>query len=271
MIRLIGLWLVGCAMCVTPGAADEDLYDGPTAIKPLTVRSRSTPPRPTVSATSSITATRRMVEPRPRLPWLPRPWWSSPSRPVPKSLMNPSSRRGETAWAGPCRPTSSRTTSRPCRWPQGAVRCGWRSKVAGTTPGQNLRPRWRHHRLTADGTSVAAGGPSAAMPTATVRRVVAASDDRKRDAAQLRAAWAAVCSKSRKRRRHEDAATSAWRQAARRTTGGSQLILARVDASDGSDNIGLMDSVERRQSAATGWRGFAPSRRRIGACRAVQT
>jgi hypothetical protein len=37
MIRLIGLWLVGCAMCVTPGAADEDVYDGPTAIKPLTV------------------------------------------------------------------------------------------------------------------------------------------------------------------------------------------------------------------------------------------
>jgi hypothetical protein len=37
MIRLIGLWLVVCAMCVTPVAADEDVYDGPTAIKPLTV------------------------------------------------------------------------------------------------------------------------------------------------------------------------------------------------------------------------------------------
>src|SRR5271166_3088164 len=37
MIRLIGLWLLGCALCVTPGAADEDGYDGPTAIKPLTV------------------------------------------------------------------------------------------------------------------------------------------------------------------------------------------------------------------------------------------
>ena len=37
MIRLIGLWLVGCALCVTPVAADEDVYDGPTAIKPLTV------------------------------------------------------------------------------------------------------------------------------------------------------------------------------------------------------------------------------------------
>src|SRR5271166_2193954 len=38
MIRLIGLWLVGCALCVTPVAcalcvtpvaADEDVYDGP--------------------------------------------------------------------------------------------------------------------------------------------------------------------------------------------------------------------------------------------------
>ena len=28
---------MGCVLCVTPVAADEDLYDGPTAIKPLTV------------------------------------------------------------------------------------------------------------------------------------------------------------------------------------------------------------------------------------------
>jgi hypothetical protein len=35
--------------------------------------------------------------------------------------------------------------------------------------------------------SAAAGGPSAAMPTATARRGVVASDDRKWDAAQLRA------------------------------------------------------------------------------------
>ena len=37
MIRHIGLWLVGCALFVTPVAADENVYDGPTAIKPLTV------------------------------------------------------------------------------------------------------------------------------------------------------------------------------------------------------------------------------------------
>ena len=38
MTRLIGLWLVGCALCVTPVAADEDMYDGSTAIRPLTVK-----------------------------------------------------------------------------------------------------------------------------------------------------------------------------------------------------------------------------------------
>jgi hypothetical protein len=98
VIRLIGLWLVGCALFVTPVAADEDLYDGSTAIKPLTVTAQprhSAPPN--TSATSSISATRRRADPRARLLRLPRPLWSSPSRPVPKSLMNPSSRRGETA------------------------------------------------------------------------------------------------------------------------------------------------------------------------------
>jgi hypothetical protein len=43
MIRLIGLWLVGCALFVTPVAADEDVYDGPTAIKPLTVTPQPQP------------------------------------------------------------------------------------------------------------------------------------------------------------------------------------------------------------------------------------
>jgi hypothetical protein len=38
MIRLSGLWLVGCALYVTPVAADEGTYDGPTAIRPLTVK-----------------------------------------------------------------------------------------------------------------------------------------------------------------------------------------------------------------------------------------
>jgi hypothetical protein len=46
MIRLIGLWLVGCALWVAPVAADEDFYDGPTAIKPLTVTPQSQHPAP---------------------------------------------------------------------------------------------------------------------------------------------------------------------------------------------------------------------------------
>jgi hypothetical protein len=37
MIRLVGLCLAVCALSVTPVAADEDVYDGPTAIRPLTV------------------------------------------------------------------------------------------------------------------------------------------------------------------------------------------------------------------------------------------
>jgi hypothetical protein len=37
MIKILGLWLVGCALYVTPVAAEEDQYDGPTAIRPVTV------------------------------------------------------------------------------------------------------------------------------------------------------------------------------------------------------------------------------------------
>jgi hypothetical protein len=47
MTKLIYVWLTGCALCVTPVAADEDVYDGPTAIRPLTVTPKpehSSPP-----------------------------------------------------------------------------------------------------------------------------------------------------------------------------------------------------------------------------------
>jgi hypothetical protein len=37
MIRFIGLGLVGWALSVMPVAADENMYDGPTAIRPLAV------------------------------------------------------------------------------------------------------------------------------------------------------------------------------------------------------------------------------------------
>jgi len=52
--------------------------------------------------------------------------------------------------------------------------------VARTTPGQNPRfRRWHLRGWAGDATSVAAGGPSAAMSTVTVQREVAASNDRK--------------------------------------------------------------------------------------------
>ena len=37
MIKFIGLWLMGSAVCVMPVAADEDVHDGPSAIRPLTM------------------------------------------------------------------------------------------------------------------------------------------------------------------------------------------------------------------------------------------
>ena len=49
MTKLIYVWLTGCALCVTPVAADEGVYDGPTAIRPLTVTPKpqhSSPPNP---------------------------------------------------------------------------------------------------------------------------------------------------------------------------------------------------------------------------------
>ena len=48
MIRLLGLWLVGCALCVTPVAAEEDQYDGPTAVRPLTPKPQHFAPPNTV-------------------------------------------------------------------------------------------------------------------------------------------------------------------------------------------------------------------------------
>jgi hypothetical protein len=36
-MRLIALWVVPCILCGTPVAADEDMYDSPSVINPLTV------------------------------------------------------------------------------------------------------------------------------------------------------------------------------------------------------------------------------------------
>jgi hypothetical protein len=46
MIRLVGLGLVVCASSVTPVAADEGVYDGPTAIRPLTITPQPQHPTP---------------------------------------------------------------------------------------------------------------------------------------------------------------------------------------------------------------------------------
>ena len=84
MTKLIHVWLTGCALCVTPVAADEGVYDGPTAIRPLTVTPKPPrSPRPTRSAISSISATRRRADPGSQLLWLPQSW--PPSAPLPQS------------------------------------------------------------------------------------------------------------------------------------------------------------------------------------------
>jgi hypothetical protein len=65
--------------------------------------------------------------------------------------------------------------------------CQVRLEEQGGEDFAGTAPRWRRPPRMAVAISAAAGGPSAAMPTATVRRGVVASDDRKWDAAQLQA------------------------------------------------------------------------------------
>ena len=114
MIRLIGLWLVGCALCVTPVAADEDVYDGPTAIRPLTVT-----PQPQHSARPNTVCDfehqcyPEKGGPRVQAPMAPPVVAAAPAAPRPKSPMNPSSRRGETASVGACRTTAVARRPRP--------------------------------------------------------------------------------------------------------------------------------------------------------------
>ena len=182
MTRLICVWLTGCALCVTPVAAEEDVYDGPTAIRPLTVtpKPQHSPAQPCLRFRASVLPgegrgpsscgspsrgrqarrspsrqarrspsrqARRSPQSWPqsaslRQSWPPsarlrQSWPPSAPLPDPKYPMNLSSRRGATAWIGPCRTTSSRTTfTPPCGWLWGAVRrrCGWSSRVASITP-----------------------------------------------------------------------------------------------------------------------------------------
>jgi hypothetical protein len=115
MLRLVGLWLVGCALCVTPVAADEEMYDGPTAVKPLTVTPQpqhSVPPN-TVCDFEHQCYPEKGGSAAPA-PVAPPAIVVKPIAPVPKSPMNPSSRR--------CRPaevedhtTHERIASEPGR------------------------------------------------------------------------------------------------------------------------------------------------------------
>ena len=88
MTRLIGVWLAGCALCVTPVVADEDVYDGPTAIRPLTVTPHSAPP-------NTLCDFEHQCYPKKGGPMVPAPWLPQsrpPSLTLPylKSPMNPS-------------------------------------------------------------------------------------------------------------------------------------------------------------------------------------
>ena len=83
MIRLIGLWAVGCALCATPVAADENVYDGPVAVKPLTVTPR---PQESASPDKPLTVTPQPQEsasPDKPLTVTPQPQQSaSPDKPL---------------------------------------------------------------------------------------------------------------------------------------------------------------------------------------------
>jgi hypothetical protein len=177
MIRVIGLWLVGCSLCVTPVAADEDMYDGPTAIKPLTVT-----PQPQHSAPSNtVRDFEHQCYPEKGGPAAPAPV-APPAivvKPIAPRLQIPDEPIVATWRDRMGRALQNYEQSHDLRALQVATgSCQVRSEEQGGEDyaGQHLRP----HRLTADGTSVAAGGPSAAMPIATVRRGVVTSDDRSR-------------------------------------------------------------------------------------------
>ena len=184
MVKLIVLWLVGCALCVTPVAAAEDVYDGPTAIRPPTV----TPQPQSAARPGAVCDFEHQCYPEKGGPGVPAPVAppvvaAAPAAPRPEVPDEPI----VVAWRD-CigRALQNYEHSHDVHVLQAATgSCQVRLEEQGgarTTPGQNLRPRWRYPRLTADdGTSAAAGGPLAAMPTATVRRGVGGSDDRERD------------------------------------------------------------------------------------------
>jgi hypothetical protein len=181
MVRLIGLGLVACALCVTRVAADEDVYDGPTAIRPLTVT-----PQPQRSAQPNTVCDfehqcyPKKGGPRVQAPGAPPVVAATP--PAPR-LEVPDEPIVATWRSRIGRALQNYEQSHDVHALQAATAsCQARLEEQGGEDyaGEEPSTRRRRPRLMADGTSAAVGGPSAAMPIATVLLGAGPSDDRKR-------------------------------------------------------------------------------------------
>jgi hypothetical protein len=146
MTKLALLWLAGCALCVTPVAAAEDVYDGPTAIRPLTVT-----PKAPHSQADPVCDFEHQCYPKkggpnvstavaPQIPAAKRAPPSIDKRPHPVVVAKRAEPRAQAHVVAPRRDYYASVDHCGC------------------------------HGLMADGTSVAAGGLLGVMPTATARR-----------------------------------------------------------------------------------------------------
>ena len=148
MTKLALLWLAGCALCVTPVAAAEDVYDGPRTIRPLTVTPKAPHSQADPAAISSISATRRRGGPNvstavaPQIPAAKRAPPSIDKRLTQKSLPSGPS---------PAPRTRSCAASRLLRQRRTRHHCGC-------------------HGLMADGNRLRLVAYSGVTPTATARR-----------------------------------------------------------------------------------------------------
>jgi hypothetical protein len=144
MIRLIGLWLVGCAMCVTPVVADEDLYDGPTAIKPLTVTpqpQRSAPP-------NTVCDFEHQCYPEKGGPMVPAPV-APPAMAAKPVAPGPAGGTSADGWATQhrLRLVAQRQRRRPRLYGEGSRLL---TTVCGTPPNYELHDRGLHRALNVD-------------------------------------------------------------------------------------------------------------------------
>ena len=203
MIKLIGLWLVVCALCVTPVAADEGVYDGPTPIKPLTVT-----PLPQHSAPpNTVCDFEHQCYPEKGGPAVPAPLAppvvaAKPAAPRPTVPDDPLVAAWRDCVGQALQNYEQSHNIHALQVATGSCQVRLEAQgdenFAGVEPPMPLAaPAGRVD----DATSVAAGGPSAAMPTATVRPGVAASDDRKRDATQPEASRPRLATTAKRRLR----------------------------------------------------------------------